>query len=116
MLKVDESEKQTRAIIQNQHELDRLRKAEAEDELSNMVRVLKSVDVINPFAQKIALPDSAKMLRRLNKQFLDFVNTTIRRFAGEIKGVPRYKTFSRTGISKIVVLLSRKPKNVDGQS
>ncbi|MCJ8288380.1 MAG: hypothetical protein HRT58_21850 [Crocinitomicaceae bacterium] len=74
LLKVDESEKQTRAIIESQHELDRLRKSEAETELSNMVRVLKSVDVINPFAQKIALPDSAKMLRRLNKQFLDFVN------------------------------------------
>jgi len=74
LLKVDESEKQTRAIIQSQHELDKLRKSEAEIELSNMVRVLKSVDVINQFAQKIALPASAKMLRRLNKQFLDFVN------------------------------------------
>ena len=74
LLKVDESDKQTRAIIQRQHELDRLKKSEAERELSNMIRVLKDVDVINPFAQKIALPASAKMLRRLNKQFLDFVN------------------------------------------
>ena len=74
LLKVDESEQQTKAIIQRQHELDHVRKNEAEIELSNMIRVLDQVDVINPFAQKIALPSSAKMLRRLNKQFLDFVN------------------------------------------
>ena len=74
LLKVDESEKQTRAIIQRQHELDFVIRNEAQIELANMIRVLDPLDVVNPFAQKIALPSSAKMLRRLNKQFLDFVS------------------------------------------
>lgn len=74
LLKVDESEKQTKAIIEKQHTLDRNLKRLAEMELVNMIRVLDPVEVINPFAEKIVLPSSAKMLRRLNKQFLDFVS------------------------------------------
>jgi hypothetical protein len=74
LLKIDESEKQTKEIIACQHSIDHLLKREAEMELANLIRVLKPVEVINPFAEKIVLPSSAKMLRRLNKQFLDFVS------------------------------------------
>ncbi|TEB41017.1 hypothetical protein D0809_27665, partial [Flavobacterium circumlabens] len=42
--------------------------------LRNAMRVLKSYEVINPFADKLTLPLEAKMLRRLNSQFQNFVS------------------------------------------
>ncbi|MNF64458.1 hypothetical protein D3C84_461900 [compost metagenome] len=42
--------------------------------LRNAMRVLKSYEVINPFADKLILPLEAKMLRRLNSQFQNFVS------------------------------------------
>jgi hypothetical protein len=74
LLKVDESEKQTRLILAKKYNQNPVLKREAEMELANMIRVLKPVNVVNPFAEKIILPSSAKMLRRLNQQFLDFVS------------------------------------------
>lgn len=38
------------------------------------MRVLKSYEVINPFADKLNLPMEARMLRRLNSQFQNFVS------------------------------------------
>ena len=38
------------------------------------MRVLKSYEVVNPFADKLMLPLEAKMLRRLNNQFQGFVS------------------------------------------
>ncbi len=78
LLKVDESIEQTARIIAFQNEvnqglIDTAEIKKAKLELSNLVRMLKDVKIVNPYAGRINLPLEAKMLRRLNKQFQDFV-------------------------------------------
>ncbi len=78
LLRVDESIEQTKRIINFQNklslgQLDAKEMDRAKVELSNMIRLLKDKEVINPYSTKIELPFKAKMLRRLNKQFQDFV-------------------------------------------
>ena len=78
MLGVDESEQQTLAIIKRQNMkkaglADKDSEHQAKQLLRNCMRVLKSHQVVNPFADKLMLPLEAKMLRRLNEQFQDFV-------------------------------------------
>ncbi|KAF2343081.1 P-loop NTPase family protein [Flavobacterium tistrianum] len=79
VLGVDESLEQTLRIIKSQN----LKNAgisnieneqQAKQLLRNCIRVLKSYAVVNPFADKIELPLEAKMLRRLNDQFQNFVS------------------------------------------
>lgn len=76
LLKIDESLEQTKRIIDfqnNQKESDKKTQNRAKVELSNMIRLLKNKAVHNPFASEIQLPPKAKMLRRLNQQFQDFI-------------------------------------------
>ncbi len=78
MLGIDESMEQTMRIIQRQNQTkagitNSERENEAKQLLRNCMRVLKSYEVVNPFADKIMLPLDAKMLRRLNEQFQDFI-------------------------------------------
>jgi len=78
VLGVDESLEQTLRIItvQNQKNAgisNTEREQEARQLLRNCMRVLKSYEVVNPFADKLMLPMEAKMLRRLNAQFQNFV-------------------------------------------
>lgn len=75
---IDESEEQTLRIIQRQNQKkaglsNSEKEQEAKQLLRNCMRVLKSHNVINPFADKLMLPLEAKMLRRLNEQFQNFV-------------------------------------------
>lgn len=76
---VDESQEQTLRIVQQQNKkiaglIDFEKEQQAKELLRNAIRVLKSYTVINPFADKIMLPLEAKMLRRLNSQFQNFVS------------------------------------------
>lgn len=79
VLGVDESQEQTLRIIKAQN-LKNAGVSNAESEqhakqlLRNSMRVLKSYVVVNPYADKIILPMEAKMLRRLNDQFQNFVS------------------------------------------
>jgi len=79
ILGVDESQAQTMRIIAIQNK-KLAGKGNSENEvqatqlLRNAMRVLKSYEVINPFADKLILPLEAKMLRRLNSQFQNFVS------------------------------------------
>ncbi|MBC7410115.1 MAG: hypothetical protein H7339_17155 [Arcicella sp.] len=78
MLGIDESEAQTLRIIKRQNQKkaglsNRDEEQEAKQLIRNCMRVLKSLQVVNPFADKLMLPLEAKMLRRLNEQFQDFV-------------------------------------------
>lgn len=75
---VDESQEQTLRIIQAQNKriagaIDKEKEQDAKQLLRNCMRVLKSYEVINPFADKLMLPLEAKMLRRLNSHFQNFV-------------------------------------------
>lgn len=75
---IDESDQQTQRIIEysNKVRAGLISKEEgqhAKHILRNCMRLLKAKEVINPFAHLIKLPVQAKMLRRLNNQFQDFV-------------------------------------------
>ena len=79
VLGVDESQEQTLRIIHQQNKkIAGVSSSEAEQQakqlLRNAMRVLKSYEVVNPFADKLMLPLEAKMLRRLNSQFQNFVS------------------------------------------
>jgi hypothetical protein len=79
ILGVDESLEQTLRIIKAQNLKNTgLTSIESEQKakqlLRNCMRVLKSYEVVNPFADKLMLPLEAKMLRRLNSQFQNFVS------------------------------------------
>jgi hypothetical protein len=79
VLGVDESREQTLRIIKAQNlKISGVSSSESEQQakqlLRNAMRVLKSYEVVNPFADKLMLPVEAKMLRRLNSQFQNFVS------------------------------------------
>ena len=79
ILGVDESQAQTMRIIAIQNKKlagkgNNENELQATQLLRNAMRVLKSYEVINPFADKLILPLEAKMLRRLNSQFQNFVS------------------------------------------
>lgn len=79
ILGVDESQAQTMRIIEKQNKKiagkgNKENEVQATQLLRNAMRVLESYEVINPFADKLTLPLEAKMLRRLNNQFQNFVS------------------------------------------
>lgn len=79
VLGVDESQEQTLRIIKAQNmKIAGISSSESEQQakqlLRNAMRVLKSYEVVNPFADKLMLPLEAKMLRRLNSHFQNFVS------------------------------------------
>ena len=78
LISVDESTEQTANIIkyQNQRAAGRINKkeeVEIREFLRNCMRLLKPLDVINPFADKIDLPKEAHKIRRLNDLFQSFI-------------------------------------------
>jgi len=75
---IDESDEQTEKIIEysNKKRAGLISNQEGENAkflLRNCMRLLKAKEVINPYAHLIKLPVQAKMLRRLNNQFQDFI-------------------------------------------
>lgn len=71
---VDESQEQTKRIINFQNKIiagidDSEDSQIAKQQLRNFIRVLKKYEVVNPLATKIQLPIEARMLRRLNAHF-----------------------------------------------
>lgn len=76
---VDESLEQTLRIVKQQNQkiaglIDTEKEQQAKELLRNSIRVLKSYIVVNPYADQLMLPLEAKMLRRLNSQFQNFVS------------------------------------------
>jgi DNA primase len=79
LLAVDESKEQTNRIIeyQNRKAAGMINKAEeiqTKQFIQNCIRMLKPYEVINPFANKILLPQEAHKIRRLTELFHAFVN------------------------------------------
>ncbi|HXA02804.1 MAG TPA: hypothetical protein VNW99_12495 [Cytophagaceae bacterium] len=75
---VDESEEQTRRIVEYQNRrlaglIDEREEKKAKEFIRNCMRCLKPHEVVNPYADKIRLPIEAKMLRRLNSHYQAFV-------------------------------------------
>jgi hypothetical protein len=78
IIAVDESPEQTARIIDYQSKLaagiiKKEDETEAKEFLQNCVRMLKPYKVINPYADKIKLPEQAHKIRRLHELFLCFV-------------------------------------------
>lgn len=79
VLGVDESKEQTLKIIEAQNKRiaglhDKDSEQQAKQLIRNCMRVLKSYEVVNPFANQLMLPLEAKILRRLNSHFQHFVS------------------------------------------
>jgi len=75
---VDESREQTLRVIQYQNDraagaIDIKKEKETKEFLQNCIRLLKPYEVLNPYANKINLPEEAHKLRRLNELYQSFV-------------------------------------------
>jgi hypothetical protein len=82
VLAVDESRSQTRAIHQLQRErrtLDGLAAKREKDALialhQNAQRLLRKIDVLNPYAQLLTFPDQTTRLRRDHEKYLTLIDT-----------------------------------------
>ena len=75
---VDESAEQTGRVIAYQNrraggECSRRDEEAERAKLADCVRMLKSYEVVNPYASRVKLPDGAHKVRRLNELYLSFV-------------------------------------------
>ncbi len=78
LISVDESPEQTKAIIeyQNRRAAGGINKEEEKQTahlLRNCIRILQPMEVVNPYAGQIALPEEAHKIRRLNELYQSFV-------------------------------------------
>jgi hypothetical protein len=78
VLAVDESKAQTKRIINYQNEvsagiIDRDKEQQTKSFLENCVRLLQPLEVINPYANKLHLPEEAHKIRRLNEMYQSIV-------------------------------------------
>jgi DNA primase len=78
LLAVDESQEQSRRIIEYQNkkyagEIEPKHQDKARNQLQQIVRNLKPYEVINPYATKLELPEEVHKIRRLNEMFQSIV-------------------------------------------
>lgn len=78
VIAVDESSQQTHRIINYQNQvaagiIDKAKQEKVTRFLGNCMRLLKPIDVINPYAAKLNLPPEAFKIRRLNSNFQAFI-------------------------------------------
>jgi energy-coupling factor transporter ATP-binding protein EcfA2 len=75
---VDESSEQSRRVIDYQNrrsagKIEARQERAARELLRNCLRLLRPLEVINPYADRIRLPEEAHKLRRLNELYQSFV-------------------------------------------
>jgi DNA primase len=78
LIAVDESHEQTLRIIEYQNKksaglIDEKREAQITEFLQHCIRLIKPYQVINPYADKVHLPEEAHKIRRLNGLYQAFV-------------------------------------------
>ena len=78
VIAVDESSQQTHRIINYQNQvaagiIDKAKQEKIVRFLGDCMRLLKPIDVINPYAAKLNLPPHAFKIRRLNSNFQAFI-------------------------------------------
>jgi DNA primase len=78
LIAVDESGEQTKRIIAYQNKkaagvIDSEAEEKAKQQIQNIIRTIEAKKVINPFAEKIQLPEEAHKIRRLNDLFQNFI-------------------------------------------
>lgn len=78
LIAVDESMEQTKRIIQYQNakasgKINSREEQQAKTFIQNLIRIIEAKEVINPFAEKVQLPEEAHKIRRLNDLFQNFI-------------------------------------------
>jgi DNA primase len=78
IIAVDESAEQSKKVIQYQNmkasgQIDETKEKQCTEFIQTLVNLLKSYDVINPYADKVHLPEEAHKIRRLNGLYQVFV-------------------------------------------
>jgi DNA primase catalytic core len=78
LIAVDESMEQTKRIIEYQNKkaaglIDYKKEQEIKTFIQKFISIIQAREVINPFAEKIQLPEEAQKIRRLNDLFQSFV-------------------------------------------
>jgi DNA primase len=78
LIAVDESLEQTKRIIQYQNKkasgsINTTEEEKAKEQIQNIIRTIDTKQVVNPFAEKIQLPEEAHKIRRLNDLFQNFI-------------------------------------------
>ena len=78
IIAVDESAEQSKKVIHYQNmkasgQIDEQKEKQYTDFIQTLVSLLKSYDVVNPYADKVHLPDEAHKIRRLNGLYQVFV-------------------------------------------
>jgi len=78
LIAVDESTGQTKRIIAYQNQkasgkIDSKEEQKAKTFIQNLIRIIEAKEVINPYAEKIQLPEEAHKIRRLNDLFQNFI-------------------------------------------
>jgi DNA primase len=78
IIAVDESQDQSKKVVHYQNmkasgQIDEMKERQCTEFIQTMVNLLKSYDVINPYADKVHLPDEAHKIRRLNGLYQAFV-------------------------------------------
>jgi len=78
IIAVDESHEQSKKVIQYQNQkasgqIDEQKEKQCTEFIQTLVNLLKSYDVVNPYADKVHLPEEAHKIRRLNGLYQAFV-------------------------------------------
>jgi DNA primase len=78
LVAVDESEEQTKRILEYQNarrrgDIDKKAEEAAKNFIRNFIELLEPCEVVNPYAGKVNLPNNAHKIRRLNDLYLIFV-------------------------------------------
>jgi len=78
VITIDESKEQTQKVINYQNQkasgkIDNKEEKETTEFIQNCMRLLKPYEVINPFAEKIQLPNEVHQRRRLNQLFQSII-------------------------------------------
>lgn len=78
LIAVDESTEQTKRIIRYQNakasgKIDGREEQKAKTFIQNLIRIIEPREVVNPYAEKVQLPEEAHKIRRLNDLFQNFI-------------------------------------------
>lgn len=78
LIAVDESKEQTLRVIDYQDDesaglISKIEQKKVREFVANCMRLLKPYEVINPYAKKVKLPQSAHKIRRLNELYKCFI-------------------------------------------
>lgn len=78
LIAVDETKEQTQRIIRYQNQkasgkIDGQEERKSTEFIQNCIRMLKPCEVVNPYADKVNLPEEAHKIRRLNGLYQSFV-------------------------------------------